>query len=431
MRTLPEIISKVRSYQAKTNPQTALESFFGKGGISTGDKATDKVLQHAEAAVTPENSLSEFTSSANVEPRAMVEETLSNLPQLNHILMALTNIYAAYYLQSIALSATVGKVSVVSRLDRFNPNRKADIQGTLKTLVEDSMKPATESFMNYGYKLPNYKTLTKSDVMFARPSKLALEAANAPAGGNQQPKKDPIEIKGTLDVNMKQPPAKSDISQGLKHIADMDNLAVGRLLSVDVVIDGKAITVPVAVRVRPMSVPKLIIRELVALGDIRESWKERWHRMRSGELSLVSDWIFQSDIIKKKRELMKLDKQGLYKEMLKRRRDNRLAAAVSGNVSIGSASSYILITEETAREVEARTGMPITSVEFRNRIFAENSAFMILVFDVEWERIRVYTRGLSGEANYTFKQFENMGKGNGPDIMDIMKAYTQNSLPRF
>ena len=35
-----------------------------------------------------------------------------------------------------------------------------------------------------------------------------------------------------------------------------------------------------------MFVPKPIMRELVALGDVKQSWSERWHKMRSGEISL-------------------------------------------------------------------------------------------------------------------------------------------------
>lgn len=435
-RTLAEIISKVRSRHAHANPAAALEGWLD---IKTGDKQVDQVLKHADAATTKETSLSEVVQSANVEARVMIEENLRNLPQMGSILMALTNIYSAYYLQAISLTATVGNVSVISRLDRLNPNRKVDMQRTIKQIVEDNyIKPATESYMSYGYKLPNFKKLDPLALKQLPPSKVALEAAGDVT--NQTNTSGNLDVKGNnnkitvnqgLDNDAKKQPDGVEIKNGLKQIQDVDNLAVGRLLTVDVIIDGNKITAPVSVRMRPMSVPRLIIRELVALGDIRESWKERWHRMRAGELSLVSDWIFQSDVIKKRRQLMKLDKQGLYKEMLKRRRDNRLAAAVSGNVSLGSASSFILITTETAREVEARTGMPIDSEEFRNRVFNENSAFMIIVFDTEWERVKTYTRGVSGVAEYTFKQFENMGKGDGPNIMDIMKAYTQGVSPRF
>lgn len=196
-------------------------------------------------------------------------------------------------------------------------------------------------------------------------------------------------------------------------------------------INGQRINVPVSVRMRPMSVPKIVLRELVAMGDIRNSWKERWHRMRSGELSLVSDWIFQMDRLKEKRKLITLDKQGLYKEMIERRKNNRASAALSGNVSIGSAASFIVISKETAKEVELRTAMPIENPEFRKRIFAENSAMMIMVVDREWETIDCYTRGVSGVANWTFKQFEGLSKGNGPDITEIMKAYMVGQNPRF
>ena len=222
-----------------------------------------------------------------------------------------------------------------------------------------------------------------------------------------------------------------NVSSGLKNIQEADNLAVGRLVQVKLTQNDQTYEVPVAVRVRPMFVPKPIMRELVALGDVKQSWSERWHKMRSGEISFISDWIFQSDVINHKRKLLALDKQGLYRELINRRKNNKLAALTTGHVSLGSASSFIVISAQTAREVELSTGQSLTNADFRTKVFGENSAMMILIVDTEWERVITYTRGISGGVDYSFKDFEGFGKGNGPDITEIMKAYALGNNPRF
>lgn len=458
--TLTEVANKVLVKQYQQSPQLAVSNeVLGTiataagvvGGAAKNIAGKGYVQKAAAAAASGNVSLTEYTQAANLEPRVMVEETLRTLPNLDKWLMTLTNLYSAYYLQATALGGTVAGVSVMSQLDKFNPNRNPTIAAVDAINNYLNTKPSKESYLDYGYVLPKYN---KNDNLglVAPASKLAIqlsqESNNNNKNNNTGNKTTNIEnqtinndngdhtnvfgdqTNNKITIN-EAAPTNREIVGGLKQIQDVDNLAVGRLLEVVLMINGHNVKVPVSVRMRPMSVPKLIMRELVAEGDIRNSWKERWHRMRAGELSLVSDWIFQSDRIKEKRRLMALDKQGLYKEMIERRRNAKAASAITGHVSIGAASSFMIISKATAKEVELRTGMKIENDEFRKRVFAENSAMMIMVVDTEWETIDAYTRGVPGVANWTFKQFEGMSKGNGPDITEIMKAYTMGQNPRF
>lgn len=439
-KSLMDVVVHLKTRQAMTNPASLEASMIP--GLPTASAQAQQIAKHTVAATTPEFSLSEFTQASNVEPRVMIEDSLKLLPNIDKWLMTMTNLYSAYYLQAVALSADVGGVSVISRLDKFNPNRNPT-----NTIIGALV--SKENYLDHGYVLPSYK---KSDINYSAlpfTSKAVesivasledprlVDAVNAlnkvKKEGEQEDSNTKITQGKSVSEKDKHTQKQIDtlVSSSMKQIADIDNLAVGRLLEVTLMINGQRINVPVSVRMRPMSVPKIVLRELVAMGDIRNSWKERWHRMRSGELSLVSDWIFQMDRLKEKRKLITLDKQGLYKEMIERRKNNRASAALSGNVSIGSAASFIVISKETAKEVELRTAMPIENPEFRKRIFAENSAMMIMVVDREWETIDCYTRGVSGVANWTFKQFEGLSKGNGPDITEIMKAYMVGQNPRF
>lgn len=436
-------------------------------GIDTINGVID--AWEAAGALTSETSLSEFTKVANLEPRVMVEDTLITLPNLEKILLGLTNLYSAYYLQSISLNGTINGVSAISVLDRFNPNREASMTKLIKHIQNTTAKPKSTLYgklagafskESYQFVLPNYKedtppifnAIKEHGALEGLPPHLAAKLAREQETQAQQTSNQNVTVAKPVNPLKEQYDKMKDTNnliaernkvgdherglgdtiKGLKNIQEADNLAVGRLIEVDLNIDGRLLHIPVSVRVRPMSVPQPIMKELVSLGDIRNSWKERWHRMRSGELSLISDWIFQSDVIRHKRKLMALDKKGLYRELMNRRKNNKQAAIASGHVSIGAASAFILLSERTAREVEMELGQPLSNPEFRKRVFGENSAMMILIFDTEWERIRGYTRGIDGEVNYSFKSFENIGsKSGGPDIAEIMKAYTMGSNPRF
>lgn len=431
MTTLSQIVGKVQALQLKGKKYevVGMESVLS---VTDSINAIGQAIDAYDTAktLTGETSFSEFTRAANLEPRVMVEDTLKTLPQLPKFLMGLTNIYTAYYLQAISLTATINDVSVISILDKFNPNREASLSKLLKN-INTAKKDKTSAYgkfskESYAYVLPNYNNYGTVPVNMQK----SLEAEVAKL----------IEAKDEADAEEKAKKIKEDlekekihynVSSGLKNIQEADNLAVGRLVQVKLTQNDQSYEVPVAVRVRPMFVPKPIMRELVALGDVKESWSERWHKMRSGEISFISDWIFQSDVINHKRKLLALDKQGLYRELINRRKNNKLAALTSGHVSLGSASSFIVISAQTAREVELTTGQSLTNAAFRTKVFGENSAMMILIIDTEWERVVTYTRGINGGVDYSFKDFEGFGKGNGPDITEIMKAYALANNPRF
>lgn len=469
MTTLTQIVGKVHALQLSKNLKNVVST---EGEIGDTINQISKIADAYDDAknLLTEGSFSTFTKVANLEPRVMVEDNLKTLPQLGKFLMALTNIYTAYYLQAVSLSAVINDVSVITILDKFNPNRDASMSKLIQHLQRNTKdrnysmygKYAGES---YNYVLPNYKkelVIAKKALEDLPPhlverqkmedeykARMAQQSQSSTTQSSQ--KSGPNEINNvysnsTVDnskgnrtiyndkvVNVNEAPKSAPVSitSGLKNIQEADNLAVGRLVQVKLTQNDSTYEVPVAVRVRPMFVPRLIMSELVALGDVKQSWKERWHKMRSGEISFVADWIFQSDIIAHRRKLLALDKQGLYKEMIKRRKNNKFAALASGHASIGAASSFIVVSQQTMRNVELTLGQPLKDPEFRNRIFGENSAMMIVVIDTEWERVLTYTRGISEGSDYSFKEFEGYGKGNGPDIAEIMKAYAVGNNPRF
>lgn len=431
MTTLSQIVGKVQALQLKGKKYevVGMESIISAtDGINAIVNAID--AYDTAKTLTGETSFSEFTRAANLEPRVMVEDTLKTLPQLPKFLMGLTNIYTAYYLQAISLTATINDVSVISILDRFNPNRDASLSRLLKN-INNARKDKSNLYTkfskeSYAYVLPNYKNYGIVPVNMQKA--LEAQAENLIPAENA---KDAKEIKEEIKQELEKERINYNVSSGLKNIQEADNLAVGRLVQVKLTQNEHTYEVPVAVRVRPMFVPKLIMRELVALGDVKQSWSERWHKMRSGEISFISDWIFQSDVINHKRKLLALDKQGLYRELINRRKNNKLAALTTGHVSLGSASSFIVISAQTAKEVELTTGQSLTNAAFRAKVFGENSAMMIIIIDTEWERVVTYTRGINGGVDYSFKDFEGFGKGNGPDITEIMKAYALGNNPRF
>lgn len=235
-----------------------------------------------------------------------------------------------------------------------------------------------------------------------------------------------------LKANMPQGPKVSQqaMSQALKGLNDANNLAVGRWIQVTLTLQGHQVEIPVALRMRPMFAATIIMRELIAYGDIKESWSERWLRFKAGELSF-KDWLLQSDRIRHQKKLVTLDKNGILMDMIKRRSKNFEAAVKSGQPSLGGASAMFIVSKDTMDYVQSVTGHNFDNEEIRELFFAANSAMMVVVVDDRWDRITIYTRGVSVGSDYSIRDFAKFGKGDGPDIMEIFKAYQMGSAPRF
>lgn len=86
-------------------------------GISAIRRVTD-LWRGAKA-----DSLIDYTQVARVEPIVLIDADCLYLDMLPEVQQSLLSIFAGYYLQAVALSATVGRVEVRKHLDKLNPNR--------------------------------------------------------------------------------------------------------------------------------------------------------------------------------------------------------------------------------------------------------------------------------------------------------------------
>lgn len=492
-KTIHQVLSQVLAKNLKGKNGRITTSTENLGAIiDVALKAVEKGKDLYDSSnTTKEHSLSQIASVASVEPRVIIEDTLKTQPQMGEIIMTLSNIFMGYYLQAINLTAPVRAASVLGILDRLNPNREFLPLLPTKFYKQYNI-PGFESYMQ-GYTLPNYKKelgkplhISKEEIVtdpnqivdkinesiqvlqeegivtgeqlesilntwnslsdkfnygknldfkqIAKEADLLNEELASIPTKNRTPEQlrryNEIKARVGLLVSSLRQGTNANTGAALKMINEANNLAVGRWIDVSLFIGDRNVNVPVALRMRPMFAPQLIMRELVAYGDIKESWTERWHRFRAGELSF-KDWMLQSDRIRHQKKLVALDKNGILMDMIKRRNTNFAAAMATGQPSLGAASAMIIVSKDTMDYVQAMTGHDFENEEIRELFFAANSAMMLIVLDLRWERVITYTRGVKISSDYSIKDFAKFGKGNGPDIMEIFKMYQMGAQPRF
>lgn len=394
----------------------------------------------ADAEGGASDSLISYTAPARAEPITLIDTRALQLPYLRDILSSSVSIYAGYYLQAVSLMVGVGQINVIKMLDRLNPNRngpKLDggyALGEALTRIENRSHLFTKE--SYAYGLPRlddafgieaYADAVKNDPVRLDLVRTSLEAMKADAVVAEK-KKEEGEKRANHFGN-----TPKDIEQ----IADVPNLAVGKMLNVEIDQGNFKGNFPVSVRLMTNSVDPTSLVHILGDGVKDSSTKERWHAYRSGAISL-SDMIFAVDAIDAHRSALLHDKSGTYREIQQRRRNNGLVTLRSGigapkhgsvSTSIGTSSNIAVLTTQTVEELERATHIRFSNAAQRQRVFEQSYMMFMAVVDPEWESVTFYFRGIALPTEISVKDIIKSAKGQGPDIADMMKAFRLGNNP--
>ena len=338
------------------------------------------------------SSLADLARPARVEPLVLVEQALQNQPFMENVMkMSLTQ-FTAYYMQAFNMLMNVGRIETLKVFDSLNPNR---------TFGQDSSA------------LLRGTVLSQEDYMNGLPS---LEDYDRPA------------IPGFLgsvsvdDDDTSAVPTGSDMSGSAKteKLYEVENLSVGKLVSVEMK-DGDVVSkFPVLIRLLATTVSTDMLSHIFTAGG-RDSWGERFELARAGMIRPIRDLIFGIDLLDEHRRALMNDTSGAYKAITDRRRNNVKKAAMSGVVSAADASNIAIITKETAKLIGQKMYGKLDTTAIRERIFNNSYLLLMVVVDERLEQVTVYHRGLDVATKFSLKEIAGNEKGRGQDITEIFK----------
>lgn len=220
-----------------------------------------------------------------------------------------------------------------------------------------------------------------------------------------------------------------DTKDVTKMVTDITNLAVGKMIEVTISENGQSAKIPVTVRMRVTGMSPQVMTETLSVGGYDGSFKSRWRQWRAGEIRFWADAVFAMDRIEAHKKAAMRDKSGYYAAVHKRDAKNGLAAAMAGNVSVGTASSIIVMTEQTRKELERNLNRKLSDFRVRQDVFQNTYAMLMVVIDPEWETVTIYHRGIEMPTELTAKDITTSAKGNGPDITEILRMFMEGKAP--
>ncbi len=464
---------------------------------SIGLTSIKKALNFLHAAKT--DSLIEYTQPARVEPIVMIGGDCLFTEALPLVQQSVLSLFAGYYLQAVAINASVGKVSVHKTLDKLNPSRSASatvLSGSSWIMAQEAYRDRLPTFNDPRTKNDqvafesldrdqianaqlelNYKTfdLNESKYFYERGLKeddvkrriveadrnYELNLKKFDAERADQLRREELERQKIVadkdkdsflreqarigndnaaarlkidqdryndDKSRSSLSFGKDTTRDLKELAD---LSVGKIFMVDIEDGLHRLQLPVSIRLMASSLPPKQLVHILSHDSKDTSVKERFHAWRSGRLEFWRDIVACSDLIDAHRDTIMKDKTGIYSDILKRNRTNQLAALLSGDPSIATASNIAIISDDTASQIEDEIGGRLHDFKTRQKIFAKTYLMFLVVIDKQYERVTFYHRGINQATELGVRDLKASQKGNGPDVSDILRAYTMGQNPRL
>ena len=355
-----------------------------------------EIAQHVAGALRSikSSSLAEYTQSARLSPILLIDKRVlsGDIKNVVAIEQTLLSVYSAFYLQAVNMEMSIGNVKVSRILDQFSTDR------SLLAAGGNSIFWSNESIEEDLNHLP----------LFGFESSIVPHSYGvplAPAG--------------------KIPPIKPvDNDKTIHNITDESNLVVGKVLDVKLVDGDHSITMPVLVTINPKSISSEDFLNICRANSADRSSNGRWHQMRSGEIRFVKDWLLTFDLIEKDKKALLADKTGVLFNARSKRTTGIIAALISGYASPNSVSSMILISKQTANELEYILKGKLTNFAVREDFFKSTIAMTLVVYDVDMERLTLYQRSIADFNDYDISEIKKTAtKAGGTDVEAIFKAY--------
>ncbi len=343
-------------------------------------------------------SLVSRSKSLRVEPYVLIDERCARLPYAKKLMQTAQQLFTPYYMLSVAADNRIGSLKVSQRLDKFSPDRDLHNASVQFLSVE-----------SYAHGLPFVGEAVGLDRYRGYSPEAAIPKVEKPADGDRS-KQTGV---GVGDVG--------------KAAQEIQNLAVGAIVNLEIIDGNNRGTIPVQIRMRPMGIASTALSEILALGGEDNSRAARWQRVKVGDLSLIKDGIFNQDRIDRYREAVSSDKTGYYRKVHKRANRNKFATLMTGQPSIGEISTIAILSRETQMSAEGKMLGRLDDFATRQSIFDTGLMMMLMVVDDDNEVITVYTRDIDDVATYTFKDLESAKSSN--DMTDLLKLLMEGRMP--
>lgn len=208
----------------------------------------------------------------------------------------------------------------------------------------------------------------------------------------------------------------------MPNLSEYSPLAVGRTVEASVMIDGHQVTFPLNFRQVPMPVSSNDLQTIFDAARPEDGMFARFMMWRAGELT-NPEFLMGTDQIKKEFNIRKNDMSGYYAEATDRAAKNRKAALTTGIASVNTQANTIVMSSDTARNIELDLGVRFDGsgiAKIRKAVLANT----IVVCDDGMGIFTFYSSASNIPEVYTRREITVASKKDtSMDLQSLMKMF--------
>jgi hypothetical protein len=332
------------------------------------------------------SSLSEYTKQTLITSRVYIEDIISGEPTVLNILKLCNQIYAGMVFCALGLNNVISGGRTVRQM-----------LGAVAT--EDVYKSVMDMVKDFGD---------------AEPSTEANE--------DKQKSNDQKDNFGIKDVKIE---------------TDASKLFTGRLLEANLGSGQNTAKLYFFIQMLPKILPGLVLDQFIG-NHIEPSKALRWAQWKAGEIKFWRDFVFEADRIAKRKKALKLDKDGILREVEDTRDQGffkKLWNWIKPNTVVtnhNAANSMILISKQRMDRICRDNGIKLENFQQRQKLMSELMTLMIVVYDPSYETIDLFMNGIQNYGQYNAKMVEAATKkDDGVDLKQVMTLIAAGSAPKF
>lgn len=391
-------------------------------------------------------SLSQYSTDLQLRPVFAIEKEILNDEKIDVLMQAGLANYAGFYIVALSIDNTINGVRVGKMVGKYSPNRDA-VGSALDLLGENIASVSREDFK---VDIPEYDRPTLSTLGFksglrsipslpeAYLKQLELRTETVYATREEaQAEADKINAANAKE-KAEQPDAKAVpvypstkvAEQAMRdEINKLQSLAIGRILTVTVSRDKQSADINMVLKPELKSLRSNLLIDVANLSNKPTSMRDRFIAyFKRGTIASMLDYLVCLDLIQAHRRALVQDTAGYYEKVHDRIVNNKVAALLTGEFSVGTVANTWIISDTTALRLQASIGGKLDNYTIRNKFMEKSGVMTLIVYNPDHQRVYIYNHGIEDVTdigiNYLIKKSESKSFD-----MDIFKMLSQGSAP--
>lgn len=414
---------------------SGLSAISAIGGVMKANAAKMASANYRDATA---KSLSQYSTELLLRPTFAIEKELLNDSQMSTLVRTGMANYAGFYVVALSIDNTVDGVSVGKTVGKYSPTRDAKGEAfnllgqTIATVATASYKPSviddipTLSVLGFKSGMPT----DIPDLPKSYREKIEVSTENKMSEADKK-LFDTLGIASDVGDEMVKDrySTNADVGNINKEINQLANLAVGQMLEVTISRDKATAKVNMMLKPEMKSISSAMLTQIAGISKQPKSVRERFNAFWSREtIHSAWDYLTCRDLAEARARNLVEDTTEYYEKTYKRNVNNKTAALLTGEFSVGTVANTWIISDHTLNKIQATIGARMDNKRARDKFMAESGAMTLIVYNTDYQRIFIYNHGLDSVSEISMSYLEKKQKSDQFDF-DVFKLLSQGSAP--